>query len=90
LEAELLLGLYRGIFEIGVTKTLGKASRAFGHAVMRPLVAAVLFFVRVNQVLVRLWARAIEVVRSVCQSVNLRVDGCRSMTSPDPVVRSYV
>jgi hypothetical protein len=78
------------MFEIGVTRNLGKVSWAFCCAVMRPPVVAVLFFVRVNQVLVRLWARAIAVVRSVCQSVNLRVGGCGSVSGQDPVVRSYV
>ncbi len=62
-------GLYRGNFEFGVMKSLGKASWGLRRAVIRSprrshalgLLSAIgLFFVRVNQVLVRLWTRAIK------------------------------
>jgi hypothetical protein len=55
-----LLGLYRGMFEFGAVARRGKASPAACRAVIWPPVAAVLFFVRVNQVLVRLWARVTQ------------------------------
>ncbi len=47
-------GSYRGISEIGEMVCLGRSAPGVSLAVL------LLFFVRVNQVLVRLWARVIE------------------------------
>jgi hypothetical protein len=44
-----------------VTACLGIMSRVCGRAVAAAALAVVLFFVSVNQVLVRLWARAIGI-----------------------------
>jgi hypothetical protein len=45
--------------EIGVIMRLGTTSRVGDRVVFMLASASVLFFVRVNQVLVRLWARAL-------------------------------
>jgi len=47
--------------EFGLIMCLGKASRACDHADCAAAQAAVLFFYTVNQVLVRLWARVIDI-----------------------------
>jgi hypothetical protein len=56
------LGLYRGMFEFGVNMRLGNASRVYIYAVLSAAYIAVeLFFVSVNQVLLRLWTRVMDV-----------------------------
>ena len=56
------IGLYRGCSEFGLIMCLGKASWMCGCAVCIGCSsgAVVLFFVTVNQVLVRLWARVTQ------------------------------
>ena len=55
------LVLYRGMFEFGAVTRRGNASPVCWCAVMTAALAAVLVFVSVNQVLVRLWARVIQI-----------------------------
>jgi hypothetical protein len=55
--------LYRGMFEFGTTERPGQSVPGVLFVPsMRLPVAALLFFVSVNQVLVRLWTRATNVV----------------------------
>ena len=70
------LGPYRGNFEFGASVRRGMASPVGKHAVAVAALAVMLVFVSVNQVLVRLWARASR---------------DRSSDWPEaPAVRSYV
>jgi hypothetical protein len=49
------------MFEFGVIVRRGNASPAYKRAVAAAASAVVLVFVSVNQVLVRLWARAVKI-----------------------------
>ena len=73
-------GLYRGMFEFGAAARRGIMSLVCVCTVLSAaLVVAVLFFVSVNQVLLRLWTRAMD----MCPWGN-------SWIYAHPVVRSIV
>ena len=79
-EERATFGLYRGMFEFGAAARRGIMSLVCVCTVLSiALVVVVLFFVSVNQVLLRLWTRAMD----ICPWGN-------SWIYEHPVVRSIV
>jgi hypothetical protein len=83
--------LYRGKFEFGTTERPGQSVSGILFVLsMRPPVVAMLFFVSVNQVLVRLWTRATNVVPAFVALLICGWAGNEQTNENGPVVRSYV